>query len=142
MKEILIPENFDGQKYFDKYGDYPTSERDGYLTVPDEILSVDDCVTTQEEIQNHYIGLLWKSASDYAIEAVDIDARSKYLAMLIDTEVSAAKKQLIKDIYTWMDSIWVEYYTRKSLVLAGDLSVSIDFSSFGNPPYSFSEVVM
>lgn len=143
LKELIMPQDFDGNKYFELFGDYATSHKPGMLKVPEHITQeeIDACVVTLEDKVALKVDELWKAAHTYALKAVDTDARFKYLALLQDEATSLVAKTKIKEVYSWLDSIWQEYYTRKATIESGDLAASEDFSTMGNPPHSFWSIV-
>jgi hypothetical protein len=87
---------------------------------------------------NDRIASLWDFANYYAKQVTDND-RFRYLAWLSDPTASQAKKDKINAVIAWSDSIFVEYYLRKAIVLDGG-EANTDFGSLGTPPYSFYEI--
>lgn len=82
-----------------------------------------------EEVQTN----LWSSCNDYCQIRIDNNDRSRYNAWLVLG--NASQKQKVQDNIAWVDSVWTEYYRRKDNIIQ-----DYDFSSFGNPPWSFRQI--
>ena len=142
MKELNIPDNFDGQKYFDAQGDYPQSHKPGYLLVPDEITQddINSYVKTLDEFKREKIDRLWLKATAYEYSYV---ANGGYSALL---ELKLAGSSKAASFGDWIKTIWTEYYARRDQVTAShsqeiiDL-INEDFSTVGPPPYLIREVL-
>lgn len=143
MKELILPPKFDGQKYYDAHGDYPTSHKEGFLLVPDEI--------TQEQINSYCISLddeketkiekLWNSATNYEEKYISGSAPAK-----VGIKAASGDAKCIA-IENWVLAIWTDYYVRKANALAATSEeelnlISEDFSSHGVIPYSVFEALI
>ena len=142
MKELTIPNNFDGNKYYEAQGDYPTSHKPGLLRVPDHLTQelIDTYVTTLDDFKALKIDQLWQSATSYEYSYV---ANGAYAALL---EAKLAGSTKATAFGNWISSIWTEYYIRRDSVIAAETqeaidSVSDDFTLVGPPPYSIREVL-
>lgn len=82
---------------------------------------------------------LFDSANAYAGK-IYLNEKIRYMAWLASPTTSQEKKDKIQANVAWSDSIFVSYYTRKEVVLAGG-EVDGDFSSLGEPPYSFVDIL-
>ncbi len=142
MKELIIPDNFDGQKYFDAQGDYPQSHKPGYLLVPDHITQeeIDTYVISLDDFKYQKIERLWQAATDYEYSHV---ANGGFSALLQLKLAGSSKAAAFGD---WIKSIWTEYYARRDQVTSShskeiiDL-INEDFSTVGPPPYPIREVL-
>jgi hypothetical protein len=96
-----------------------------------EIVSIDD--TPEIVAQKSY--LLWKAANDYQESFI-----SGMAGGMVTLGVIANKPKALA-VARWIDSIWAEYYARKSLVsvVSND---NLDFSSLGPIPYSVPELTI
>ena len=142
MKELNIPDNFDGQKYHDAQGDYPQSHKPGYLLVPDHITQedVNSYVITLDDFKYQKIERLWQAATDYEYCYI---AYGGYTALL---EAKLAGSSKATAFGEWIKQLWREYYARRDQVTAShsqeiiDL-INEDFSTVGPPPYPIREVL-
>lgn len=80
------------------------------------------------------IDRLWNSASNY------INTRISGMAIGVLTVGVIQKKPKALAVAKWSNDIWAEYYTRKSQVTAQN-HVNLDFSSFGEIPFSIPELL-
>ena len=142
MKELLMPQNFDGQKYFNAHNEYPQSHKEGFLLVPDDITQeeVDTYVTTVDDFKSHKISRLWSAANVYEQNSISGSAPAKMLQLAIEGDERAVA------IGLWIQSIWANYYIRRDEVEDATTieeleAVSEDFSSVGPIPYSVKEVI-
>ena len=79
------------------------------------------------------------SAADAYAGKIFPNERFRYLAWLSDPNTSQTKKDKINANLSWCDQIFAEYYARKQIVIETG-EVNGDFSSFGEPPYTFYEI--
>ena len=142
MKELTIPNNFDGNKYYEAQGDYPTSHKPGLLRVPDHLTQeiIDTYVTTLDDFKQLKIDLLWQSATSYEQKFISGSAPAKMLQLALQGNEKAAA------IGVWLEQLWGTYYTRRDLVVAAETQeaidlVSEDFSSVGEIPFSVKETI-
>ena len=142
MKELNMPDNFDGQKYFDAQGDYPQSHKPGYLLVPDHITQedVNSYVITLDDFKYQKIERLWQAATDYELKFISGSAPTKMLQLALQGNEKAAA------IGVWIEQLWGTYYARRDQVTAAhskeiiDL-INEDFSSLGEIPFSVKETI-
>jgi hypothetical protein len=78
------------------------------------------------------VDMLWRKAKAYQLERLD-DAG--LMTLKLKADAGGTKAQAVSD---WVDSIWTEYYNRKTALLSGQ-DVSFSFSSLGEMPYDFYE---
>jgi hypothetical protein len=140
MKRIPMPDRFDGLKYFNLYGDYPSQSQPGTLDVPDHIESVDDCVTTVDDLKSAKIESLWSAATAYETHRISGSAPTK-IGLLADK--GNVKAQAIE---AWVTGLWALYYERRQIVVEAETiealeAVSEDFSSVGDIPYTVFETI-
>lgn len=87
---------------------------------------------TEEFIKDQSL-ILWKSADAY------INAEINGVGLSILAAGVGQQKPRSLAVAQWCDSIWTEYYIRKSKITP-DAEVNTDFSKFGAKPYTVLEL--
>jgi hypothetical protein len=73
---------------------------------------------------------LWAAANEYQQSRMDANAMA---ALRSKTTPKALA------VIAWVESIWTEYYTRKTVIAGGDFTGTASFRTLGEPPYDFYE---
>lgn len=86
-----------------------------------------------QEAINGKIANLWAAADAY----ITAEINGVGLSILAGGVIQAKPKALA--VAAWCDSIWAEYYSRKAAITA-ESDVNLDFSMFGEKPYTVLEL--
>lgn len=79
---------------------------------------------------------LWRAAMKYQEKSCDSNFYGLLMAIKSSIEPTPTKAAAC---LAWLDSLWVEYYTRKAAVTS-ESPANTDFSSVGSCPHTFAEV--
>jgi hypothetical protein len=110
---------------------YP--DADAILKVSDIFKPMQEYVVTTEQIASSKIEQLWTAVKKYVDDRLDV---AGYYTL--DKVCANPTKTKAKACVDWYNAVWNEYYVRRAQAVAGQ-NPSVDFSSTGDIPYTFSE---
>jgi hypothetical protein len=138
MKNIQIPENFDGNKFKEIYGEYPVCTTPGYIDVDDSINDLSNCVDNMQLI-NQRIKVAWDAANNWSESQFDTNSKLSALALMSDPNCPEDRMAKIKNVIAWQQVVWGYYKEVKDKILQG-IDATYDTSMPGNCPWSIWQI--
>jgi len=84
------------------------------------------------------IAAAWEAADKHA-QQMDTNSRSSLLWIYYDPNTSQECKDMVVNVQSWWEEVWIEYARVKSLIEAGQ-AVEYDPSVVGNCPYTIWQI--
>lgn len=131
---IEKPEGFDGNKFTEKYGYTPEGVGGKITNAPEGVESLDDCVTTDEEIGARIVEEMWTKY--HAVESRNVGPSA---AIAIGQWAAAGAPMAVACI-AWINEHYAECRDKAAQIMAGDLELDTEPSRKWKP-YSYEEML-
>lgn len=92
----------------------------------------------QPNTKGNLADLLWNAADQYQRFQLDAVEMNSYTLNVMRGVLQSNNAKMVANL-NWVESLWTEYYERKTDLIEGR-AISLDFSECGFKPFSYLEV--